>query len=29
MLLYCVVLAMRPRIVRMVNGSGLFFTGLG
>ncbi len=26
---YCVVLAMRPRIVRMLNGSGLFFTGLG
>ena len=29
MLLYCAVLATRPRVVRMVNGSGLFFTGLG
>ena len=26
---YFVVLAMRPRLVRIVNGSGLFFTGLG
>jgi hypothetical protein len=26
---YFVVLAMRPRLVRVVNGSGLFFTGLG
>ena len=26
---YCIVLALRPRIVRMLNGSGLFFTGLG
>jgi hypothetical protein len=28
-LVYFVVLAMRPRIVRMLNGSGLFFSGLG
>jgi len=27
--IYFVVLAMRPRIVRLLNGSGLFFTGLG
>jgi hypothetical protein len=27
--IYCVVLAMRPQIVRMLNGSGLFFSGLG
>jgi ABC-type cobalamin transport system permease subunit len=26
---YFVVLAMRPRLVRLLNGSGLFFTGLG
>jgi hypothetical protein len=26
---YCIVLAVRPRVVRMLNGSGLFFTGLG
>jgi hypothetical protein len=26
---YCMVLALRPGIVRMLNGSGLFFTGLG
>ena len=26
---YVAVLAMRPRVVRMLNGSGLFFTGLG
>jgi hypothetical protein len=29
MLLYCAVLATRPRVVRMVNGSGLFLNGLG
>jgi hypothetical protein len=28
-IVYVVVLAMRPRIVRMLNGSGLFLTGLG
>jgi hypothetical protein len=27
--IYFVVLAMRPRVVRILNGSGLFFTGLG
>ena len=27
--IYFVVLAMRPRVVRLLNGSGLFFTGLG
>jgi len=26
---YFVVIAMRPRLVRLLNGSGLFFTGLG
>jgi len=26
---YFAVLAMRPRVVRLINGSGLFFTGLG
>jgi len=26
---YFVALAMRPRVVRILNGSGLFFTGLG
>ena len=26
---YFVVLAMRPRLVRVLHGSGLFFTGLG
>ena len=26
---YFAVLAMRPGVVRMLNGSGLFFTGLG
>jgi hypothetical protein len=26
---YFIVLAMRPRMVRILNGSGLFFTGLG
>jgi hypothetical protein len=26
---YFIVLAMRPRVVRLLNGSGLFFTGLG
>jgi hypothetical protein len=25
---YFIVLAMRPRLVRLLNGSGLFFTGL-
>ena len=29
LLIYFVVLAMRPRVVRLLNGSGLFFTGLG
>ena len=28
-LIYFSVLAMRPRLVRVLNGSGLFFTGLG
>jgi hypothetical protein len=27
--IYFIALAMRPRIVRMVHGSGLFFSGLG
>jgi hypothetical protein len=27
--IYCMVLALRPGISRMLNGSGLFFTGLG
>jgi hypothetical protein len=27
-LIYFAVLAMRPRVVRLLNGSGLFFTGL-
>jgi Na+/phosphate symporter len=27
--IYFVALAMRPRMVRVLNGSGLFFTGLG
>jgi hypothetical protein len=26
---YFVALALRPRVVRVLNGSGLFFTGLG
>jgi hypothetical protein len=26
---YVVALAMRPRAIRMLNGAGLFFTGLG
>ena len=29
LVVYFVVLAMRPRLVRLLNGSGLFFTGLG
>ena len=29
LVVYFVVLAMRPRVVRLLNGSGLFFTGLG
>ena len=28
-MIYFIALAMRPRIVRMVHGSGLFFSGLG